>query len=451
MYIVIIGAGEVGTYLARIFTSESHDVAIVEQDEAIARELEGSLDALVVHGSGVDVRALERAGVRRADLVLAVTEVDEVNLVACMTAAKVGRNPRTVARVREAGYHSGGGKSLTAREMGIGLLVGPERAVAEQVVELISYEGAGQSWTLADGRITLLELPLSSDSPLVHETLAELAEVFPSPSLVVAVAGADGLRIPRGSDKLNARERAYVMTKPENVDEFVILSGKPWHHVRHVLIVGCGKIGFYLAQELEARRLFPTIIELDRERAELVARHLTNSIVLEGDGTDPDLLREQLDERADAVVILLEDDAKAVVTGLLARDFGAKKVIVRCDNRQYAATARRLGIDALLSPRRAVADAIVRFVRKGRVAAAHMLGDHEGEIVELKIPTEPADPTILERPLAELEFPDGALLGAVVRGSEVIIARGDTRLQAGDELLVVALPRAFAAVERMLE
>jgi len=438
----------VGLYLSRIFVNERHDVAIVEQDEQLVRELESSLDALVVQGSGVNLRVLERAGVKRADLVLAVTQIDEVNLVACMTAAKVSK-ARTVARVREAGY-LGGDSSLTARELGIGLIVGPERAVAEEVVDLLSFDGAGQVWNLAEDRLNLIELPLSEDSPFVHETLAELADVVPQPSLVAAVAGKKGLRIPHGDDRLSTEERAYVLTEPKNVREFVILSGKPWHHVNHVLIIGAGNIGLYLAQKLESEHLFPTIVEKNRSRAEYVARQLPRSMVLHGDGTDLELLREQLAERADAVVVLIEDDEKALVCGLMAKHLGAKKVIVRSDKRGYEPLGRDLGVHAMISPRRAVADAILQFVHRGRVMSTHMLGDHDGEIMDVRIPKEPKNESLLGTPLREIEFPRGALLGAVLRDNQVLVASGETQLQPGDEVLVVALRGAISKVEELL-
>ena len=450
MYIIIVGAGEVGSYLARILVEEGHSVAVIELDEKLAHRIDAELDALVVQGTGVSHRVLERAGVERADLVLAVTHVDEVNLITCMAAARMGsKKLRTVARVREEVYLAGE-STLVAGDLGLSLLVGPERSVASEVVSLLRYEGAGNVQHMADERLILLELPLSSDSPLVHESLADLRDVFPQPSLVVGVRGMKGLRIPRGTDVIRADERAYVLTVPQNADEFWILSGKPWHHVRHVLIIGCGNIGFHLARELEGLQMFPTIIDIDRDRAEWVAKRLTSSIVLCGDGTEPDLLREQLEERSDAVVVLLEDDEKSVLTGMLARELGAKKVIVRNDKAAYASVAHRAGVDALISPKRAVADDILRFVRRGNIASAHMLGDHEGEILELLVPDRPARREIIERPLRELDFPEGALLGAVVRPDGVTIAAGDTVLRPGDDLLIIALPRAAPQVERML-
>lgn len=250
---------------------------------------------------------------------------------------------------------------------------------------------------------------------------------------------------------MRADERAYILTSPQNVTDFWILSGKPWHHVRHTLIIGCGTIGFRLAQELERQRMYPTIIEMDHSRAQWVSKHLTKSIVLEGDATDPDLLREQLDERADAVVVLLEDDEKALLVGLFAKHLGAKKVIVRSDKPAYHPIAHKLGVDATLSPRRAIADQILRFVRRGRVASAHMLGDHEGEILELFVPEKPRRRELIEKPLKELEFPDGSLIGAVIRGNDVFIARGDTVLQPNDDLLVISLTSSIHDIEKALE
>ena len=449
MYIIIVGAGEVGSYLAEILVSEQHDVAIIETQEDIARKLESSLDALVVHGTGVSSQSLKQAGIQRADLVLAVTQIDEVNLMSCMAAAKFGKCPKTVARVRDAAFLTAD-SPLTADELGVSMLVGPEQAVANEVVGVLRYEGSGEYHTLADGKIALLELPLSQDSPLVHETLAELRDTLPTPSLVIAVRGPNGMRIPTGSDRLRADERAFILAPPASVNEFWILSGTPWHHVRHALIIGCGNIGYHLAKALEKNQLYPTIVERDRSRATWLAKHLPKSLVLHGDGTDPEFLREQLEERADAVVVLIDEDAKAVLSGLFAKQLGAKKVVVRSDKLAYATITNRMGIDALISPRRAVAEEILRFVRRGNISAARMLGDHEGEILELQIDDKPRNKEILDKPVRDLHFPPGTLLGAVIRGSNASIATGTTQLHPRDRVLVAALPSTIDDVVKFL-
>ena len=448
MYIIIVGAGEVGNYLARILSEESHDVAVVEQNARLARNLENHLDVLVVHGNGVSFDALKRAGIRKADIVIAATPVDEVNLVVCMVAQKLGRDLRTIARVRSSGYLQGR-DGLTAEEIGESYFVGPERAVAQKVVDLLGYEGAGEIKHLADGRIELIELALGEDSPLCHESLAQLKTDLPKDSLVVGTSGAEGFKIPKGDDQLQKDDRAFILTRPGNVDEFLILSGRPWHHVRHVLIVGCGDIGFHLAQQLESQGLYPTIIEIDPQRAEWVSEKLEDSIVLVGDGADLSLLREQMEETADAVVVLVSDDEKSVLIGLFAKHLGAKKVIVRSDKLDYAPIAHKMGVDALISPRRAIADNILRFVRQGQVLSSFMLGDHEGEIIEMKVPAEPKNSEILERAIKDLAIPEDALLGAVVRSDGIIIPDGETVLEPHDDLFFVVLPKAIGPLETL--
>lgn len=446
MYIIIVGAGEVGTYLARILIAEKHDVAIVERDESIVRQLESSLDALLVMGSGVDQEALKTAGIAKADLVLAVTAIDEVNLITCMVAGRLGGAVKTVARVRGNEYFVSR-STLKAEDLGLSLLVGPERAVASKVVSLLEYEGAGAMLGLVDNKVSLLELPLGEDSPFVHETLADLGEILGDQSLVCAVHGDDGLRIPTGQDRLKTGERAFILTLPENLDMFMILSGKPWHHVKHVLIIGGGTIGFHVARELEKRGLTPTIIEKDEARAEWISNELSKSEVLLGDGTDPDFLKEELQEQADAVVVLLDDSEKAIIVGLFAKQQGAKKVIVRSDKSAYTPLAHKLGIDALISPHRAVADAILQFVHKGGVAA-HMLAEHEGEIMQIKV-SERAS-RVIGKPLSRIDFPKNSLAGAIIRDGKPEIAHGASVLQAGDEVLIIALPDAVGAVEKLL-
>ncbi len=448
MYVIVVGAGEVGRYVATILVDEGHDVAVIEEKEGVARDLESSLDCLVVHGSGVNPDTLHQAGIGKADLFIAVTQVDEVNLVSAMIAGRIGQKPMTVARVRELEHYQSG--NMQAEDMGLSLLVGPEYSVAKQVVGQLSFEGAGEIRSLAEGRLVLLELPLSVDSPLCHETLAELSSTFPDPSLVGGIIGKEGLRIPRGDDVLGADERAEIITSPENIDEFIILSGKPWHHVRHVLIIGGGSIGYRLARELESQRLYPTIIEHNRHRAEWLSRKLTKSIVLLGDGTEPQLLKEQLEERSDAVVVLIDDDEKAVLIGLMVKHLGAKKVVVRSDKLEYAPIAHKMGIDALISPRRALANHILAFVRRGRISTAHMLGDHEGEVLEFEVPAAPKNSKLLSTPLKDLDFPRDSLVGGVIRGERVFIPDGEALFNPGDTLLVVALPSAIVAVEKLL-
>lgn len=451
MYIVIVGAGEVGSYVARVLMEEGHDVAIVEADEELARRLDASMNALIVNGSGVNPAVLERAGIAQADLLLAVTATDEVNLIACMTGRKRGgERLRTVARVRWS-WHAPGDPALSADDLGLDALISPARVIGPETMNTLRYAGSGELRALAGGKLVLLGMALAADSPLVHETLAEVRRDFSSDFLVVATQGPQGVRIPTGPDRLRPDERAFVLTLPDNVTELAILSGQPLFFVRRVLIVGCGDSGLTVARELESQRLTPVIIERDRERAELVAGLLPNSLVIHGDGSDPEFLRSRIEENEiDAVVVLLKNAETSLLVGIFAKSLGARKVIVRCDESGYVPLAHKMSVDALLSPKRAMINAILRYVRRGNVESTLRLGEREAEIIEFRVPEKPAHPGILEEPLKNLGFPRGALLGAVVRGGEAFIASGNTRLRPGDELLVVCGPDALARVEELL-
>lgn len=450
MYVVIVGAGEVGSHVARILTEEGHEVAVVEMDEDLARRLDASLNALVINGSGVSPAVLRRAGVQRADLFLAVTSTDEVNLIACMTARKLGGEKlRTLARVRQS-RDVVGELALSAEDLGLDALISPEQAITETAIDDLRFAGSGEVHEVAAGKLVIVGMELAPDSPLVHETLAELRSDFPGDFLVVGVQGQNG-RMPTGSDRLEPDDRAFVLTQPRYLTELAILSGQPWYHVRRILIIGCGNTGLALARELESQKLAPTIIEKDRDRAELVAGLLPRSLVLHGDGADPELLQTRIQEdEIDAVLVLLKDPEKSVLIGIFAKSLGARKVIVRSDKAAYAPLANRLGIDSVISPKRAMTDAIQRYVRRGKVELTLALGEQQVEIIQFKVPEKPARSDLIVKPVKDLGLPEGAIIGAVVRGDEVWIGAEETVLRPGDELLVVSRREALRRVEKLL-
>lgn len=451
MYVVIVGAGEVGSYVARILVDEGHDVAVIESNDEIARRLDATLNALVVHGSGVHPGVLKRAGIERADLLLAVTAIDEVNLIASMAARKHGaRRLRAVARIHQS-PDVGGERALNAEDLGLDALISPEHALTAAAMDALRFAGSGEMRELASGKLVLVGMDVGVDSPLLHETLAQVRNDFPGEFLVLAAQGPAGIRIPVGTDRLAPGERAFILTLPENLTELAILSGHPWHHADRVLIVGCGNTGLALGRELEKHNFAPTIIEQDKDRAELVASMLPRSLVLHGDGSDPELLSARIEEdRIDTVVVTIAAAEKSVLIGIFATSLGAAKAIVRCDEPGYIPLATRLGVDAVISPKRAMADGILRYVRKGAVESTLLLGEHEAEVLHFRLPETPAQPSVITQPLKDLPFPKGSLVGAVIRGDEVIIGSGETVLQPGDELLVVSRPEALGKLEKLL-
>lgn len=451
MHIIIIGAGEVGRYLAEILIEERHDVCIVEQDEKLARELDEQLDAQIVQGTGVSREALFRAGIPKADLLLAVTEVDEVNLVAAMTAERMKPECATVARVRNQRYLFGT-DALDTGEYGVDLLVGPEQAIAEHVVKLLQYVGPGQISPLSDGKIVLLELPILPHSPFAYTTLGELLPELPKQALVAAVLGSDGvMRMAAPDGRFSVGERVFILCPPTEIASLLAIAGVEGHHVKRVLLIGGGEIGYGVARALQRLKFDTTLVESDPDRAEHIAAKLTKTTVILGDGTDPKLLEEQMNDGQDAVVVLLDDDEKSLIAGVMAKHLEARKVVTRVDKRAYTSLAQKLGIDALISPRRAVADSILRFVRRGHITSTTMLGDHQGELIDFRIDKKPKK-ELANRPISELKLPQGSLIGVIIRGEELIIpSSGTETLEPEDHVFVVALREAVPLVEELFD
>ncbi len=450
MHIIIIGAGEVGGYLAQILLEERHDVCIIEEDGTVARQLDDRLDAQVIQGTGVSREALFRAGIKRADLLLAVTQVDEVNLIAAMTAEKLAKACRTVARIRDPRYLYGT-DAINPKDYGVDFLVGPVQGVAAQVVQVLRYSGAGQITEMAEGKLMLLELPVMPHSALVYATFAELEPELPTGSSIAAVLRQDGMHITSKDDRFQVGERIFVLSPPQSVDAFLELTGAGGHSVERVLLIGGGDIALHVARALERLRFSVTVIEKNAERAHRMAVRLARSIVLNADGTDPAMLAEQVSGGHDAVVVLLADDEKSLLTGMMCKHLGAEKVVARVDAREYAPIAHKLGLDALISPRRALADAILRFVRRGKISSTKMLGDHEGELIDFRIDEE-AGERVIGRPLREITLPRNAALGAVVRDGEVVVPGDDNlTLCVGDHVFVVALRSALQDLEGLFD
>lgn len=450
MYVVIVGAGAVGSHVARTLVEEGHEVVVIELDEELARRIDASLDALVVEGSGISAATLKRAGVQRADLFLAVTATDEVNLIACMTARKFGPpRLRVVARVRQS-RGLVGEYPLSAEDLGLDALISPEEAITTAAVDDLRFAGSGEMRELAAGKVALVGLDLGGDSPLVHETLSSLRRDFGSEFVVVGVQGRDG-RIPADSEHLEPNDRAFVITHPGFMTELAILSGKPWYHARRVLIVGCGNTGLTLARALSDRSPAPMIVEIDIDRAELVAGLLPQCLVLNADASDPEILRRIIEEhQIDAMVVLLSDAEKAMLIGIFASSLHVPKVIVRSDKPGYTYFANRLGVDAVISPKQAMTDAIHRYVRSGRSEVTLLLGEEQAEVVHFTIPDEPRDAELLRRPIRDLEFPERTIVGAHIRKGEVTIAPESAVLEPGDELVIVSPSLALGRLEKML-
>jgi trk system potassium uptake protein TrkA len=448
MKIIIAGAGEVGQYLAKILVKEQHDVTVIDANERKVEMLNANLDALVIHGSGNDSRTLEVAGIAEADLFAAVTNSDEVNLLACLEAKNMGQ-VRTMARVSE-GRYLATPFSASATKLGIDFIVGPERAVAAAITKLLRTPGVVDVDHLADEKIALVELEVTGTSDLIGYNL--VSADLPQPSLIAAIKRGKKLFVPRGGAVLEADDVIYLLTRSPQISQFVELAGHRPKEIRHVLVIGCGNIGFQVTKELDRQGYHPVVIEKNPEVAEWVARHLPKTRVIKGDGTNLKLLKEQVEGGIDSVVTLLEDNHKSLVISAYMKNLGVYQVIARVDDLEFEPLAHKMGIMSLVSPTRAVAESILGIIRHGRETSTRMLGDNQGEIIEFEMGTSHRAKGLLEKPLSQLHsLPEGSIIGIIVRGDEVIIPRGSDQILEGDRIIVFAMLDTIPQIQELFE
>jgi trk system potassium uptake protein TrkA len=443
--IIVIGAGEVGYHIAERLSHERHDLVVIERNAEVCRRVEENLRLRTVEADGSSPRALEAAGVREAAMVIAVADVDEVNIVACAIAHQYGVATK-IARVRdiELGEHPilAGGKVL-----GIDLLINPTQVVADEILRVIKTTGAAEVADFAGGRVQLLGVKIGAGAPLVNRRLRDLRSVqASSPFLIVGIARGERLIVPTLDTVVLADDHLYVVGRRDVIPAILGLMGRAVGATRRVFIVGGGRIGLQVARSLEAEGIAVAVMERSRARCEELGKALARSRVLHGDGTDVRVLVEEGIAGTDAVVTLTDDDPTNLLAALLGKRHGARKAVALFKRQDLIPLVSSLGIDAAISPRLLTASVILKFVRGQRVVSVFELPESEAETLEVVVQDRtPAAGCSLER----LRLPPDALVGAIVRGDEVLVPERDTVLAVGDHVILLALPHAIGEVERL--
>lgn len=442
MRILIVGAGKVGYNMAQILSVEDHDVFLVEEDEERARQVDESLDVSVIHGSGSSIAVLEKAMVRNADLILAVTQYDELNMVSCMLARRFGVK-KAVARVRNTEYLE---SDFLSGLMGIDLLINPEQVTAQEIAKIVRFPESNSVEFYAEGRVQLNQITIPADSPVCDKMLMELDNSVPYN--ILSIARQRRLIVPRGKDQILAGDRVALMAKASDMMDAERLLGVEHRRADSVTILGGGRTGFYLAQMLEKVKppLDIKIIEHKMGRARDIAERLDHSLVICGDAGNYDLLEEENIGSSDICVSVTSDDRINMLCALIARNLGVSKTIAQIKRLDVMPLVEQIGIDTVLSPRSLAAGAILKYIRRGDIVSVTMLNDERAELLELIVQQgSEADGKTLQK----LKFPDGAVLGAIVRGGEVIIPEGRAVIQAHDQLMVFSLSGSIRKTEKM--
>lgn len=441
MRTVIIGAGEVGYNTARMLSREGHDVVLIEQNEVLVERATEQLDALVIPGNGASPRLLSEAGIARSDLIIAASSSDEVNIIACL-AAKAQGVPRTVARIHNPDYYDTSDEF--AREMlGIDFVIHTEQMAATEITAALLVPGAINVDSFADDRIEVAEVILDEDSPVLGLALKDVR--LPDHSLIVGIVRRGEALVPRGDTVLELRDHALLISAGRRVSEVVGAVSTDTAPVREVTIYGGGRIGLKLALTLEDAGISVRVIERDENRARHVASRLRRGFVLHDEGISRDFLLQERVDRTDAFVAVTGDDRANLLAAMYARQLGARTTIAGVSRGEFSPLADALGVDLTISPRTLAAQAILRFVRKGEIVNITLL-ESGAEMIELRVPE---GCRVAGRPLSEVGFPRGALVGALLRNGNVVIPSGRETLQPGDDAVVFTVEGAVDEVERL--
>ena len=452
MKVIICGAGQVGWQIARHLSGEQNNVTVVDNNPDLVRRATETLDVQGIAGFASYPDILDRAGARDADMIIAATHSDEVNMVTCQVAHSVFGVPRKIARLRAQSYLTAIYSDLYRRDhMPIDVVISPEREVAEAALQRLNAPQAFDTEEFLDGKVQLLGLQLDADCPVLDTPLRQLTDLFSTLRAIVVGVRRDGtLFAPDPGDQLFAGDQVYVVSLREDVERTMEIFGKTARRQDKVVIVGGGNVGLAVARALEnsPRRIRAKVIERNRACAERAADALERTIVLHGDGLDDALLAEAGVDSADAVLCVTDDDKVNLLAGVRAKAAGNAQTIVLVNDPSLVSLMEPLGIDAYINPRATTVSSILRHVRHGRVRNVYSIGDAEAELIEAQVLS---TSQLAGKTVGEADFPEGVLVGAIGRDGKVIRPRASTRIMEGDVVLMFAMAPDVPEVERLLQ
>ena len=442
----MVGAGEVGFDVARLLAMEQHNVTVIDVSEDALQLVRSRLDVMTIHGSGTSVDILKDCGVRQADIFIAVTTIDEVNLISCMMATRMGVKT-TVARVRS-DVISESQSIIKAKDFDIDILIHPEESTAEEVSRLISRANATDVLTFADGRLHLVGIRLDESSSAIGKTLTDLAESIPEyPFRIVGISRGIRTLLPRGKDRIQKNDQVFVLARPKYLPHVFNILGKTEQRIQNVMILGGTRVGTLIARQLGERKFRSIkLVEPDRERAERVAGELGNVLVIHGDSSDIDLLVAEGLAEMDAFVAVTDDEESNLVASLIAKHLGVPKTVGLLSKPAYVPISQAIGLDAAVSKKLAISREILHFLRSKHVLSVATVHGLDVEILEVEARRKSP---VTKKPLAQLDIPSEIMLGAVIRGKTVEVATGKTRIEPGDRVIVFVRSRCIPKAEKL--
>ena len=442
MQIIVVGAGQIGYSLAERLSEEGHDITVIELNEERRLIIQNKLDVLTVNGNGSSPQVYADFGLQDADLLLAVTDHDEVNMIACMVAKQAGIK-RTIARVRNQEY-AGKNQEAFNQTLGIDMTINPEMVTAIEISRILLTPAALDIEDFGDGQVRLLEVKVRAGSSYANVPLHKLQ--LPAQVLVAGILRQNIMIIPRGTEVLMPEDNVFFVGAQEEIEELSSQFAEKKTKIQRVIIIGAGRIGQHLAKILNESGISIKVIDKERERCDELARIIDKGLVLCGDGTDIDLMIEEGVGKSDAVVCLTRDDKLNLLLAILAKDLGTQKTIVRVGRSEYMTLMGKAGVDVILSPRLLTAGVILRQVRQGEIVSVSLLEGAKAEAIEIVVSEKSS---LIGKKLLDARLPENILIGTIMRGDELIIPKGDTVLHVGDRAVIFTLPKMVKTIHKI--
>jgi len=444
MKAVIIGAGGVGYHIAKSLYL-TNDVVVIDQDEEACARVD-ELDVQVIRGNGANIVLLTKA-LEGVDLLVAVTGSDEVNIVSCMAAKLTNKNKgpiKTIARVTNPDYIEN--PVANRSEIGIDIMICPELALASEVAGILSIPSAIGADVFAEGKVEMMEFVVRPENALVGKQMKQIE--LPDCCIVSALFRDTDVIIPHGEDVIKANDHIVVIGKPDAMTAIRIMFGEVFGYRSKILIIGGGVVGFYLAKLIGKSDADLKIIDRDKDRCEYAANSLPDVLVLHGDGTDVNLLKEEGVHEMDVVIAVTDSDEKNLLCALLAKQLGAKKVIARADRSEYVPLFEMVGVDSAVSPREATVNEALKLTMGPGIETVTTIEGEKAEIIEY---TTSSHSKIVGKPLKNIKFPAGAIISMVVHNGRTIVPRGDHMIEKGDHVVIFSLHSAIPDVEKFFK
>ena len=450
MRFIICGAGQVGYSIASYLAREDNDVTVIDTNQKLINQINNELDVNGITGHASNPEILNAAGANDADMMIAVTHSDEVNMVACQVAHSLFSVPKKIARIREQSYLDPAWSNLFSRaHMPIDVIISPEIVIANDIFQRLSVPGTTFVIPLSDNKAHIVGVICQDDCPVVDTPLDQLSSLFPDLSFkVLTILRNNKPIIPGPKDQMHVGDEVYFVADTRHLKRVMAAFGHEELEARSIIIAGGGNIGFNLAKLLKEQSsgTYVKIIERNEERAAFLSENLENTIVLQGDGLDKELLEEASIETTETLVAITNDDESNILGSLLAKQYGCERVITLINNKSYSPLIAPLGIDAMISPRSTIVATIMQHVRRGRIKGLHNLRDGFAEVMEVEV----SEATNLaNKTISELGLPDEAIMSGILRDEEVIIPNDDEVIRIGDIVIVLALQGNALALEKI--